>query len=201
MKLLIMNENLIEGGAEQSCLKMKEIFEQNGEDVYYLTFDSDFERKKKEIKNIKNIININVKKNLINKMLFKPILYLKIRKLLREILPEKIILNNIFCSPITQMKALKGYDVYQIVRDYSIVCPKMTSTKENYEICYGCKKDKCLKCCNYHNSKLQLGLKLLLTKKMEKLRKKIVRKTISPSENLNKYLIDYHYDSQRNMFV
>lgn len=195
MKILIINEKLLEGGAEQSCLKMKKLLEEHKNDVQYLTFDDKFDIKIKDVTNSKNIINIKVNNNLINKMIFKPILYLKIRKVLKEVSPDKIILNNIFCSPITQLKALKGYEVYQIIRDYTVVCPKMTSVKMDYSICKGYNYEKCVKECVYHNSKVQLILKLNLVKRMEKLRKKIIKKVISPSENLNKYLIDYGYET------
>lgn len=195
MIILIVNENIIEGGAEQSCLKMKKLLEKHGQDVYYLTFDDKFYEKTKNMTDKKNIINIKVNKNLINKLIFKPMLYIKIRNVLKNISPDKIILNNIFCSPITQLRALKGYEVYQIVRDYTIVCPKMTAVKMDYSICNGYNYQKCIKECTYHNSKMQLILKLYLVKYMEKLRKKIVKKFIAPSENLNKYLLEYGYNS------
>lgn len=195
MKILIINEKLIEGGTEQSCLKMKNLLELYGNDVYYLTFDNEFETKIKTIENKKNIYNITVKNNLLNKLIFKPILYRKIRRVLNEILPDKVILNNIFCSPITQIKALKGYEAYQIIRDYTVVCPKSTSIKTDYNICNGYKFEKCSNNCIYHNSKIQLLLKLYITKKMEKLRKKIIKKVISPSQKLNQYLLNYGYNS------
>ena len=195
MKILIINEKIIEGGAEQSCLKMKKLLEEHNNNVHYLTFDNNFEKKIQNLEDTNNIINIRVKNNLINKMIFKPILYLKIRRRIKEIRPDKIILNNLFCSPITQLKALKGYEVYQIVRDFSIVCPKSTSIKKNFDICKGYKRENCMKNCDYHNTKLKLKFKLYLTRRLEKVRKQIVKKIISPSENLNKYLLNFGYNS------
>ncbi len=195
MKILIVNENIIGGGAEQSCLKMKKLLEEHEQEVYYLTFDDRFYEKTENMINKNNIINIKVNKNIINKLIFKPILYLKIRNILRKISPDKVILNNIFCSPITQITALNGYEIYQIVRDYTIVCPKMTSVKMDYSICNGYNYEKCIKQCTYHDSKIQLILKLYLVKYMEKLRKKIVKQCIAPSKNLNKYLLKYGYKS------
>lgn len=195
MKILIINEKLIEGGAEQSCLKMKSLLEQNNHEVYYLTFDNEFENKIKNLENITNIINIKTKNNIINKMVFNPFLYFNIKRILKKINPDKVILNNIFSSPITQLKSLDKYEVYQIVRDYTIVCPKSTAIKSNYSICKGYKYEKCTQHCTYHDSKLQLILKRNLIKRTEKLRKKIIQKVISPSENLNKYLLEYGYNS------
>ena len=195
MRILIINEYLICGGAEQSCLKMKKLLEEHNNEVYYLTFDNQFSKNIKEVENKRNIINIPSKNNYINKMIFKPILYAKIRKKIKEINPQKIIVNNICSSPITQLKALQGYETYQIIRDYGVVCPKITSMKMNYDICKGYKYEKCLKKCMYHNSKIQILSKLILVKKVNRLRKKIVKKVISPSEKLNEYLLDYGYDS------
>lgn len=199
MKILIINDNLILGGAEQYTLNLRNILEENIEnDIYLMTFDTKYCENIVEIDNKKNIINI-VSKNYIgkiNKLIFNPILYLKIRKQLNIIKPHKIILNNIFYSPITQMKALKGYEVYQVVHDYSIVCPKSTCIKCNQQVCNGYKESDCTKECIYHNSKIAIFLKLQLTKYMERIRKKIVKKLISPSECLNNYLKKYNYNTE-----
>lgn len=199
MKILIINDNLVLGGAEQYALNLKDILEKNvNNEIYLMIFDTNYKQSINKVNNTKNIINM-VNKNYIgkiNKLIFNPILYLKIKKQLDIIKPDKIILNNIFYSPITQMKALKGYEVYQVVHDYSIVCPKSTCIKYNYQICNGYKESNCTIECTYHNSKLSIFLKLQLTKYMEKIRKVIVKKLISPSECLNKYLNKYNYNSE-----
>lgn len=196
MKILIVNDKLIQGGTEIYALNLKEILEKENE-VYLLTFDNQFSENIKKINNNKNIINIKMNSKLgkLNKLLFNPYLYKKIRKEVKKINPDKIIINNIFYSPITQIKALKGYELYQIVHDYSVVCPKSTCLKDDMNICNGYKNEKCIKQCLYHQSKRTLIVKLKLTKKMEKLRKKYIKKFISPSEKLNQYLKSYNYDS------
>ena len=96
MKILIINELLISGGAEQSCLKTKKILEKNNHEVYYLNFDNKFEKNILEVENQKNIINIKIPNNNINKNILNVYYYLKIRKTIKKINPDKIILNNIF---------------------------------------------------------------------------------------------------------
>lgn len=197
MKILIVNENLIEGGTEQSCLKMKKLLEEKNNEVMYLTFDKEFDKKVNELdKNVNrdNILNLKIKNNKLNKLIFNWGDYRKIRKIINQYNPNKIILNNIYSTPITQIKALKGYDVYQIIRDYSVICPKQTCIKPDYQVCKGYKFDKCNNC-KYHESKLQMLIKLRLIKKLEKIRKKVVKAVISPSECLNEYLINYGYAS------
>lgn len=196
MKILIVNDKLIQGGTEIYALNLKEVLEKEN-DVYLLTFDSKFNENIKKINNNKNIINIKLNSKLgkINKLLFNPYICKKIRKEVKKINPDKIIINNIFYSPITQIKALRGYELYQIVHDYSVVCPKSTCLKDDMNICDGYKQEKCTKQCLYHESKMTLKFKLNLTKRMEKLRKKYIKKFISPSEKLNEYLENYNYDS------
>lgn len=191
MKILIVNELLISGGAEQSCLKMKKLLQKH-HDVIYLTFDNDFEKKINEVEDKKNILNIKLGDKRINRFIFNIFLYMKIRKKIKAINPDKIILNNLSSSPITQLKAMKGYDVYQIIRDYYAVCPKSTAIKNDYSVCKGYKFNNCCKICG---KSLKMYMRLYLIRRMEKLRKKIVKKLISPSEKLNEYLLDCGYDS------
>jgi glycosyltransferase involved in cell wall biosynthesis len=49
--------------------------------------------------------------------------------------------------------------------------------------------------CTYNKSKISIFFKLYLTQRNEKLRKKYIKKFITPSECLNKYLIDNEYNS------
>lgn len=191
MKILIVNEFLIYGGTEQSCLKMKKLLS-NGNEVVYLNFDKNFKENIQEVEDKKNIISINLKSSKIDKIAFNLISYIKIRKKIKEINPDKIILNNLFSAPITQLRAMKGYDVYQIIRDYYVVCPKSTCIKEDNSICEGYNCNNCLKNCG---NTLKMRCKLYQIKKMEKLRKKLVKKVISPSEKLNEYLQKLGYNS------
>ncbi len=195
MRVLIINDKLICGGAEIYALNLKNILDGEGIETKLLCFDRDYEKNINKVEHKENIDNIKVGKMKLNKVIFNSILYYKIRKKIKNFNPDKIILNNIFYSPITQIKALKGYDVYQIVHDYSIVCPKSTCIKQNSDICRGYKMDNCLKKCKYHSSKITLMVKLLLIKIMQKFKKKYIRKFIAPSEKLNETLLDYGYDS------
>ena len=193
MKILIVNERLIEGGTEIYVLNLKKLLEKDNE-VYLLTFDNEFEKNILKVKSHQNIINIK-SDNKFNKLIFNPFMYWKIRKELKKIQPDRIIVNNLFCSPITQINALKKYKTYQVVHDYSIVCPKSTCLKDSMSICQGYKSEQCYSKCCYHNSKMSLIIKLYLTKKMEKLKKKNIKKFITPSLKLNEYLKSYEYNS------
>lgn len=195
MKILVVNELLLFGGAEQFCLNLIDILKEKNNEVHYLVFDDNFDENLKKIKNVNNLHNIKIKNKILNKLLFNPLLYLRIRKILKKVKPDKVIINKIFSSPKTQLSAFKGYDTYKIIHDYGIVCPRGNSVKDDFSICSGYKFNKCVKNCKYFGSKITLFLKLQLTKKMEKLRKKNIKYLISPSENLAKYLNKYGYNA------
>lgn len=196
MRILVVNDFLICGGAEKISLEIKRLLKNIGYDVYFMSFDNEYDAKIKKLDtDISKHINIKCGNQKINKMIFNPFIYYKIKRKLQELKPDIIILNNIFCSPITQLKALKGYKVIQIVHDYSIVCPKSVCIDSNYNVCNGYRYHNCIKECSYHNSKLNIILKKYQLKRLEKLRKKIIVKFISPSEKLNTYLKDYGYNS------
>lgn len=192
MKILVMNDFLLEGGAEIYTKNLINILLNENHEVRLITFDNDYNSK---ISNygIDNIIIRNINHSKVDKIRFNKKMYLKLRQYIDDFSPNKIIVNNLFASPFTQYKALEGYDAYQVVHDYHFICPKSTCIKSNYEICSGY-KENCLKNCKYHNSKILLKIKKIQTKKLENIRKKYIKKFISPSECLKKYLDNYGYN-------
>lgn len=193
MKILIMNDFLLEGGAEIYVKNLIKILLNENHEVRLITFDNDYNSK---ISNygIDNIIIRNINHSKVDKIRFNKKMYLKLKQYIDEFSPNKIIVNNLFASPFTQYKALEGYDAYQVVHDYHFICPKSTCIKSNYEICGGY-KENCFKNCKYHKSKFLLKIKEMQTKKLENIRKKHIKKFISPSKCLKKYLDNYGYNS------
>lgn len=193
MKILVMNDFLLEGGAEIYTKNLINILLNENHEVRLITFDNDYNSK---ISNygIDNIIIRNINHSKVDKIRFNKKMYLKLRQYIDDFSPNKIIVNNLFASPFTQYKALEGYDAYQVVHDYHFICPKSTCIKSNYEVCSGY-KENCLKNCKYHNSEILLKIKKIQTKKLENIRKKYIKKFISPSECLKKYLENYGYNS------
>lgn len=195
MKILIMNDFLLLGGAEIYTENLANLLEKNKHDVYIITFDNEFEEKIDKFKFDKNKV-FNFKfKNKISKLLFEKKTYSKLKGKIEEIKPDKIIVNNFFSSPITQYKVLAGYEAFQVVHDYSFICPNLKLRKSDANICKGYKYENCIKNCTHHNSKLQLLVKLYLLKKIEKLRKKYIKKFIVPSQKLTDYLLEYGFDA------
>lgn len=192
MKILLINEYKSCGGAEQIVKNQIQLFKNKGHTVKTLVFsyDPSFKSDDEDYYIISNNFPIN-------KIIFNINYYLKIRNFIKEFDPNIILVHNCFSSPITQYRALKGFNAYQIIHDYSVVCPTSwcVDNNGNGSVCKGYKTEKCLKKCAYHNSKLKLILKLYLTKRCEKLRKKYISLCIPPSERLNEYLKFFDYKS------
>lgn len=190
MKILLINEYKSYGGAEQIVKNQIEIFKSKGHTVKTLVFsyDSSLNNRDDNYYLISNSFPINNK-------IFNLSYYLKIRKYIKNFAPDIIFVHNMFSSPITQYRTLKGFRAYQTVHDYSAVCPTIWCIDDNGNVCGGYCSENCLKKCKYRGSKLILFYKLCFAKKIEKLRKKYIAKLISPSEKLCEYLRKFGYNS------
>ncbi|MFT8316566.1 MAG: glycosyltransferase [Clostridium sp.] len=194
MKILIMNDLLICGGAETQSRREKDILESKGNEVYLLTFDYNFPKNDVNYNSKKLFFNIPIKNSGINKikrkLFFDKELFDSIRRVLNKIKPDIIHINNLYLAPITQYKALDGYKTVQTIRDYYAVCPLSTSIYKNHDICRGVKYNNCiLKCSNY-----KIIIKKYMHNNINKLRKKHINKFICPSEKLTQYCIDHDYN-------
>lgn len=197
--ILIVNELIWGGGAEKYAINLYSLFKEKGYNVRLLTFDNQFKKNVKYVncptyEDFYNLeLNEKWKKN--GKILFQPIVYLKLNSFIQEYNPSHILINNIFSCPITFYSVINGYDNIQIVHDAGIICPKSTCIQNDNTICEGYKFKNCLECCTYHNSKKILLTKLLQLKYLEFLRKKVIRFFISPSNWLKEYLCRFDYNA------
>ncbi|MFU0784635.1 MAG: glycosyltransferase [Thermoanaerobacterium thermosaccharolyticum] len=194
MKIVIMNDLLVCGGAEMQSRREKELLESNGHEVYLLTYDYDFPRNHNFYKSDNGFFNIPIKNSGINKikrkLFFDEILYSKTRAILKRLNPDIIHVNNLYLAPITQYKSLDGFNVVQTIRDYSAVCPLSTCIYKDYTICKGIKYNNCnLRCSSY-----KTPIKKYMYDTVYELRKKYVDKFICPSEKLTEYCKDHSYN-------
>lgn len=190
MRILIINEYKYGGGTEQCVRKIRDILTLHGHDVCLLYMSGVHQDALDE----KEFL-LHPKWGLIDKLFYNPFLASRLRKLLQKIKPDVILLNNIFSAPITVLHELDGYVVLHMVRDYAAVCPKSTCITDSGEVCSGFELKKCLYECKYHNSKIKLFIKLLLTKRIDGLRMRYVHKSLPPSRALSEYLIQYGHRS------
>ncbi len=191
MKILLVNEFAQLGGAEQIANNQMEIFEDNGHDVKFLCFNKG---NLQEFKKNMDIIPCCAK---VNRILFKPLLYAKIRRYVKQYNPDIVIIHSLWSSPLSQYPAFKGFNTYQIVHDYNPICPNSSCVRINGDkkVCEGYRSAQCLKQCYENGSKVQLIIKYVMLRILEPIRKKYVKLFISPSSKLNEYLLRYGYNS------
>lgn len=194
MKIAIMNDLLICGGAEMQSRREKEILESKGHEVYLVTFDHNFHINDTIYNQNNGFFNIPVENTGVgkikSKLCFNKELYNKIRTVLEKLKPDIIHVNNFYLASITQYRSLKGFKAVQTIRDYSAVCPLSTCIYKNYNICKGIKYNNCiLKCSNY-----KILIKKYIYNITYKLRKKYVHEFICPSEKLTEYCKDHYYN-------
>lgn len=196
MRILIVNDLLVSGGAEMQGLREKKILEENGHEVFYLTFDIKFPENDVKFNEKNGFFNIPInnmdgikiiKKLILNKKLFKKIIFT-----IDRIRPDIIHVNNLYLAPITQYRAIAEYkNVIQTIRDYSAVCPKNTCIKKDMTVCRGTKYNECLGVCGEN---IKGKMKIIKNSYINKIRKKSIFNFICPSEKLTQYCSDHDYD-------
>ena len=195
MRFLLINEHIVGRGAEQIASDQMEILKKNGHVVRCLCFSfSPDVSKLQDISTDYDIIHIPS----FDKFLFDPIVYCKLRSYIKKFNPDKIIVHNIFSSPLTVYRAFRGFDTIQIVHDFKIICPTTFCIHlyRNYSLCLGYKYNNCQTCCSSRLSeKLFIFLRLKLVKSVEKLRKKYIKRLLCPSKKLTDNLRLYGYQS------
>lgn len=192
MRILIINDYYVSGGTEVQCLNEKDILEKKNDECYIITFDNKFAKT-----NDKYWINIPLKnKNIYkfyNKIFFNYFLYKKLRKIIEKIKPDMIHINNLHLSPIAQYKSLKDYNVIRTLRDYSVICPKLTCIYNDYSVCMGSKRNNCCDICM--RGSIEFKLKIKKFNKLELLNRKYVNSFITPSEKLRKLAMENGYSN------
>lgn len=194
MRILIVNDLLIHGGAEMQGLREKKILEENGHEVFMLTFDNNFPRKSLIYNEERGFYNIPINNSgvtkLINKFLFNKKLFLDIRNFINKVQPEIIHINNLYLAPITQYKSMNKYKAFQTIRDYSAVCPLDTCINIDGEVCLGSKYNNCYINCGKNIRNIS---KIFRGNIYNKVRIKYISEYVSPSEKLTKYCKEHGY--------
>lgn len=197
MRILIMNDYLVYGGAEMQSIREKKILEEKGHEAFLLTFDENFPKNDIYYNKNNNYINIPIKKSIVKKTLnifninkFNKNLLDKIKKTIEDISPDVIHINNLMLDSLTQFRAISEYKTIQTIRDYTAVCPLGTCIKKNNEVCSGENFNNCYLNCG---KSIRDIVKIAAHKKLNKERKKYIKSYISPSENLTKICIDNKY--------
>lgn len=194
MKILILNDLYKYGGAELAALKQLELLSSCNEKVMMITLDPAYRDGliEKNIYNIKTCSDSRI--NILNKVLFSPSIYLRLRRKIEEFSPDVIFLHGILRSPISQYMAVRGYKCIQTVHDYFYICPKFNCILPEGSVCKGTKYRSCCKeGCLYDGSKAKLMIFRYISAVSRILRKHTVSCFIAPSKRLGAYLDAYGY--------
>lgn len=135
IKVLIINELFVFGGAEVQTSREKNILKQHGHEVRLITFDPKFDYGWIE----KDHFNIKVDENWIlmqmSKIMPNPKTISLLRKLIEEFQPDIIHLNNADTHGLSIFKIVQEYNCIQTLRDYGVVSPNGLGIKPNLQMC------------------------------------------------------------------
>lgn len=179
MRILLINELKHKGGTEIQTRREFDYFASKGNEMYLLTFDPN----EKEITSGKEI-NIPCKYNLLkrtyHRLFLSRIFLRRLKKIIDEIKPDVIHINNVWRNCLDVMVAVQNYPVVQTIRDYGAVCPKLTCIYDDYSMCMGYGFGDCKRCLRT----AELQIKLFSLKRYNKLRNLSVNKFLAPSRAL-----------------
>lgn len=169
MKILHINDYYINSWAEQ---------------IYRNIYDNLW-WKKIELNNY--LFKNNILK-IVNKFFFSFSLYLEIRKVIKNYNPEVILLHNINLSPFSVLYAIRWHkNIVQIVHDATQAgCPSgWCIYRKNYWKCdIKMNYKKCSQNCAFDKPKIWFTIYYFWLKYFLFLKKKIIKKYISPSQSL-----------------
>lgn len=192
MKIIIINELYIMGGAEMQSIRETNLLRENGHDVYRISCDRGllpgWQTEDGKHYNIKpeseNWHIARVKRFTINKKLLRTI-----EGIFTKIDPDIIHINNITYYPYTFFFACRNYKTVQTIRDFGVVCPKGLCITEKNQICNGYKCNHCMKICgDYMTMKKRFYLleDYCYLRHLNSYRNKYVNQLLCPSDYLRK---------------
>lgn len=176
MRILIINDMKVAGGAELQSRREFDLFTAKGHDVYLLTFDGNYPYQLEG-----HQINIPLRRSSVAKALYrvkKSPEDDRIRELIGRIAPDVVHINNAYDASASLYDIVEGYPTIQTVRDYSIVCPKATCVDRLNQPCEGYSLRKCLSC-SFPN--IEFLVRTLIHEPYNKNRIRAVDKLVAPS--------------------
>lgn len=180
MRVLLINEFDSCGGTEIQSKREIKMMSEKCFEYYYLTFDPNYVSNEQE-KNHYNIpISFNNFKKIYHRIFTSKKYTRMISKIINEIKPEVIHINNLVNLPLDVYKSVMNYPTFQTIRDFGAVCPKSTCIFNDFSACKGYKNHNCKKCLK----SLDLKVKYTILKKINKYRLNAVNKFICPSQAL-----------------
>jgi glycosyltransferase involved in cell wall biosynthesis len=177
MKILLVNDLSVGGGAEVQHWRELNLLKTMGHEVYSLTFDE------KLPTSAGPKYNIPILENSVQKFLTR-MSESRYREQVEEIIdgiqPDVIHLNNIIKVPLALYNCVASYPCMQTIRDYGAICPKSTCIHDDFSICKGEMIEECRQC----KRPIKERIKEILRRKSQRARMKAVDLFVSPSNAL-----------------
>jgi glycosyltransferase involved in cell wall biosynthesis len=192
MRILVITDNHDKrgGGAERFFFYLKKRLQDSNQ-----VFSLGFGRKGKTGKDFKVVKEAT---NLITRhlwrLLFNPLMYLKLRRYVKKINPDIIHIHNINKYTISILRAIGGYPVVHTAHDYSVVCPDLLNLHKDGSICSTGFR---MACALEHKRRawpIFLSQIYAFYRKRQLL-KNVVSQFIVPSPTLRKHMLMQGYDN------
>lgn len=193
MRALIISEYFNAGGAENIAKMQRSMLEKAGVEVKMLCFAYSMTDKTPD-ESLENVIFFPIaswKKLIISRSVVR-----KLREQIDALDPDIIILHNVFSSPRSVYRAVRGYKALQIVHDVHSICPNTLGVFQDgpWRECNCVRGKQCyMHCSSYGRIKISLKRFLLSQIAREKALSKI--RQVSPSEWLYRRLADNGVDA------
>lgn len=189
MRIILINELYIEGGAEMQTFRECELLLKKGHLAKVITLDNRIKNGK--LSNIHYNISRNYSKSRNNMQLIvqdNSIIY-ELKEIIDEFKPDLIHLNNVREHAISIYKVVRNYECVQTLRDYGAVCPHALSIWRDLTICSGYQNlYYCANKCATQNGGVAKNIFRWIAFKIRLYhQKKAVKQYIAPSQMLTDY--------------
>lgn len=200
MKVLLINELYISGGAEMQTMRERDILKGFGDEALVITLDPDYEDGWCDVSHY----NISRRDSRLRRELQ---MYFadrditgRLRRIIEDFSPDHIHLGNVKAHALSVFRAVRGYHCVRTIRDYGAVCPLSLCVCSDLSVCSGYEgKKKCGRKCIGREKGVKKKIVDLWKRKCFLRRDKVQRRTVSkyicPSQLLTDYCIRYGMDT------
>lgn len=188
-RYVLINELYSFGGTEVQGKREKRLMESKGHEVLYITFDLSYAHgfDPEDAAHYNFRIPYGWLQTKIYRLIADKRLEREVRHVIDGFAPDFIHINNADEHAQVIYRAVKGYPVFQTLRDYTSVCPTGLCIDRNKQICEGMNYCNCIAKCTPQQKKGMFLYWYLIRKRIYHIRTKVVPYFVCPSQTLTDY--------------